>query len=335
MSDLVFAQPWAFLALLAVVLVVVLRAVGARRRPTMKVPAVGPLRLVRRTAALRLAWLPQALGALALVGMVLAVARPQQRTARARDVAVEGIDVVVALDLSTSMRAADFRPKDRFHVAKEVLKEFVQSRPSDRLGLVVFAADAFTQCPLTLDHSVLLNIIDQLKLGVIDDGTAIGNGVAMALNRLRHSEAKSRVVILITDGDNNAGNVSPMEAAEMAASLGIKVFTILVGKEGGKVPYPMEDPLGRTTYVDMDIPVNPELLKAMAATAGGEYYLASDRDALRRSLSDILDSLEKTRLFEAGTFARRDEVFFWFLWPALALALLDLLLRSTRLRRFP
>jgi Ca-activated chloride channel family protein len=333
-GDLLIARPWALLVLLPVALVIVLRWWWSRRRPTLKVAAVGPLRRLPRTTAMRAAWMPPVLGALGLVLVGLSLARPQARTAKARDVAVEGIDIVVALDLSTSMRAADFKPKNRFFVAKEVLKEFVQSRANDRMGLVVFAADAFTQCPLTLDQSVMLNIIDQLKLGVIEDGTAIGNGLATAVNRLRASEAKSKVAILITDGDNNSGNVSPLEAAEMAKSLGIRVYTILVGK-GGKVPYPQEDPFGRTTYVEMEIPTNPELLKQIARTADGAFYAATDRESLQRSLQDILDSLEKTRLFEAGAFAQHDELFAWALWPGLALLLADVLLRVTRLRRFP
>lgn len=333
-GDLLIANPWGLLALLPVLLGIVLRAWWLSRRPTMKLAAVGPLRHLPRTAWSRLSWLPSVMGAVGLVLVALSLARPQARTARARDVAVEGIDIVVALDLSTSMRAADFKPKNRFFVAKEVLKEFVHSRPNDRMGLVVFAAEAFTQCPLTLDQSVMLDIIDQLKLGVIEDGTAIGNGLATAVNRLRSSEAKSKVVILITDGDNNAGNVSPLEASEMAKSLGVRVYTILVGR-GGKVPYPQEDAFGRTAYVEMEIPTNPELLKQISSLAGGAFYAATDRESLQKSLQDILDSLEKTRLFEAGAFAQHEEMFAWLLWPGLVLLLSDVLLRVTRLRRFP
>ena len=333
-GELIVQSPWALLALLPALVVVGWRLWLLKRRPTLKVPAVGPLKLVPRTLSGRLHWVPQLFGALGLVLVVLALTRPQERTARARDVSVEGIDIVVALDLSTSMRAADFQPKSRIHVAKEVLKEFVRQRPNDRIGLVVFAAEAFTQCPLTLDHTVLLNIIDQVKLGVIEDGTAIGNGVATAVNRLRDSKAKSKVVILITDGDNNSGNVSPLEAAQMAKSMGVRVYTILVGK-GGKVPYPEKDAFGRTVYVNMDIPVNPTILRQIASTTGAAFYPATDRESLRHSLQDILDSLEKTRLFEAGAFAQHDELFGWLLWPGLALLLLDVTLRVTRLKRFP
>jgi Ca-activated chloride channel family protein len=322
------------LALIPIVALIVWRAVASRRRPTLKLGAVGPLQFVPRTVFARTAWLPQVLGALGLLLAGVSLARPQARTTKARDVSVEGIDIVVALDLSTSMKAADFKPHNRIYVAKEVLKEFVEARSSDRIGLVVFAAEAFTQCPLTLDHQVLLNIIDQVKLGVIVDGTAIGNGIATAVNRLRGSTAKSRVVILITDGDNNAGNISPVQAAQMAKDEGVRVYTVLVGK-GGKVPYPVTDAFGQEKYVEMEVDTNPDLLKQIANKADGAFYLATDRDSLRKSLQDILDSLEKTRLFDAGVASREEELASWFLIPAAVLVLLDLLLRSTRYRRFP
>lgn len=327
-------EPRALFLLVPVVGVLVWRLLQVRRRPTLAVPAVGPLRALVQSNAKKLSWLPFALGCIGLVLATLSLARPVSRTSAARDVAVEGIDIAIAFDLSTSMRAVDFKPKDRFHVAKEVLKEFIQERPNDRMGLVVFAADAFTQCPLTLDHRVLIDVLDSLRLGVIEDGTAIGNGIATAVNRLRSSEAKSKVVILITDGDNNSGNISPMTAAHMAKELGIRVYTVLVGR-GGMVPYPQTDTFGRTRFVDVDIPVNPELLRQISKVANGEYYNAVDRASLSKSLQDILDGLEKTRLFEAGASAHHDEMFFWFLWPALGCLLLDVLLRVTRLRRFP
>ena len=261
-GPLLLAQPVALWALVPVALAISLRFWWMRRRPQLTLPSVAALRTLPRTTAVKWRALPAILGALGLVLVTLSLARPQRRLSAARDVAVEGIDIVVSLDLSTSMRAADFKPKNRFFVATEVLKDFVRSRPNDRLGLVVFAADAFTQCPLTLDHAVLLNVIDRLRLGVIEDGTAIGNGLATAVNRLRASDARSKVVILITDGDSNAGNVSPLEAAQMAQSLGIRVYTVMVGK-GGKVPYPQQDAFGRTVYVDTEIPTNPALLQQL------------------------------------------------------------------------
>lgn len=328
------AQPEALWLLLPSLLVGAWRLWSLRRRPHVVVAQVAPLVALPRTWAVRLAWLPAALGALGLILSTASLSRPQVRLAAARDDSVEGIDIVVALDLSTSMRALDFQPRNRFFVATEVLKGFVASRPNDRLGLVVFAAEAFTQCPLTLDHDVLQQVIDGLRLGVLDDGTAIGDGLATSLNRLRPSEARSKVVILITDGDNNSGTISPMEAARMAHDQGMRVYTILVGK-GGRVPFPQAGPFGIEQTVMMEMPVNPALLEQISATTGGRSYTAVDRASLEESLRDILNALEKSRLFESGSEARYEELFHWLLWPGLLLLLADLVLRSTRLRRFP
>jgi Ca-activated chloride channel family protein len=329
-----FAHPWLLLLLIPVAGLIVWRGIAARRRPTLKISAVGPLQFVPRTFWSRTLWIPPTLGAVGLLAATVSLARPQAHLPNQRDVSVEGIDIAIALDLSGSMQAADFKPNNRLFVAKEVLKEFVTSRSSDRIGLVVFAAEAFTQCPLTLDHAVLLNIIDQMKTGVVKDGTAIGNGIATAVNRLRTSTAKSRVVILITDGDNNAGNVSPLQAAQMAKDLGVRVYTILVGK-GGKVPFPAQDAFGRQGYQMVEVATNPDLLKQIANKADGAFYLATDRDSLRMSLQEILDALEKTRMFDASAVSREDELAAFFLLPGAALMLLDLLLRATRYRRFP
>ena len=242
---------------------------------------------------------------------------------------------MVAFDLSTSMLAADFRPKDRITVAKEVLKNFIESRQNDRIGLVVFAGEAYTQCPLTLDYKVLEELLEQVRTGVIVDGTAIGNALATAVNRLRESDAKSRVVILITDGDNNAGNISPLQAAEIAKQLGIKVYTILIGK-GGRVPYPTgTDLFGRTTYEPVEIDVNPELLQQIAKATGGAYYPATDKESLESGLHAVLDSLEKSKIYEAGGSTRYDEWYARFFVPAALLGLLGLALRTSRLQGAP
>jgi len=250
---------------------------------------------------------------------------------------VEGIDIVIALDLSTSMSAADFLPRNRLHVAKEVLKEFMGRRPSDRIGLVIFAGEAYTQAPLTLDHEVLKTLVDQLEFGLIEDRTAIGNAIATALNRLRESDAKSKVVILITDGDNNAGQVSPRQAAEMARSLGVRVFPILVGK-GGVVPVPVpgaKDLFGQQYYDYQRMEVNPELLREIARISGGAYANAGDRTELERGLQAVLDRMEKTRIFETTGSTRSVELFPRLLGPAFWLGALGLLLGLTRWRTFP
>ncbi|WP_342375639.1 VWA domain-containing protein [Myxococcus stipitatus] len=273
--------------------------------------------------------------AVAVVAAVLAIARPQVRDSRVRDLSVEGIDIVVALDLSTSMEAGDFRPQNRLHVAKEVLSDFISNRVNDRIGLVVFAGAAYTQAPLTLDYGVLKEVIKQIRTRVLEDGTAIGDALATSLNRLRDSEAKSRVVVLITDGDNNAGKISPMDAANMAQALHVPVYTILVGK-GGKVPFPQgTDLFGNTVWRETEIPINPELMQDIADRTGGEYYRATDPEGLRRGLQKVLDSLERSRIMEGGASATYREEFHPFLLAAFGLFALELLLRATFLRVFP
>ncbi|ATB49803.1 vWA domain-containing protein [Corallococcus macrosporus] len=275
------------------------------------------------------------LRAAAVTAAVLAIARPQVRDSRVRDLSVEGIDIVVALDLSTSMEAGDFRPQNRMHVAKEVLSEFIANRVNDRIGLVVFAGAAYTQAPLTLDYGVLKEVVKQLRTRVLEDGTAIGDALATSLNRLRDSEAKSRVVVLITDGDNNSGKISPMDAANMAQALRVPIYTILVGK-GGKVPFPQgTDLFGNTVWRDTEIPINPELMQDIADRTGGEYYRATDPEQLREGLQKVLDSLERSKLMEGGASATYREEFHPFLLAAFGLAALELLLRASFLRVFP
>jgi Ca-activated chloride channel family protein len=279
--------------------------------------------------------LPSAAIVAALALVAVALARPQARERAAAPSSVEGIDIVVALDLSSSMAATDFEPRDRLHVAKEVLKEFVSRRATDRIGLVVFARDAYTQCPLTLDRGILRALVDPLRVGVLEDGTAIGNAVATAVNRLRESDAASRAVVLLTDGDNNSGQVSPLQAAELARALGVRVFPILVGT-GGLVPFPVAaDAAGRPRYERRRIDVNPALLQELARVTGGTYATASDRASLEDGLQAVLDRLEKTRILEAGSASRTVELFPRLLEPAFWLAALALLLLATRWRAFP
>ena len=329
------ASPWLLLAALLVAPAAYFALRQRRQRPTLRVTSTLSLHSLPRTWAVRAAWLPLAALLVAALFTALGLARPQARGAEQRDISVEGIDIVVALDVSTSMLAADFKPNNRISVAKDVLKSFLLSRTNDRLGLVAFASDAYTQCPLTLDQHVLLSILDSIRPGIIADGTAIGNAIATATNRLRESDAKSKVVLLITDGDNNAGQISPLEAAEAAAKLGVKVFTIMVGT-GGRVPYPTgKDLFGNPTYELVDIDVNPELLKQIAAKTGGQFYIATDKASLEGSLQDVLSRLEKTKLYEAGAYVSYDELYPWLLWPAALLALIAAGLRATRLRSFP
>ncbi len=310
--------------------------VERRRRAVLRFSAASQLFAQGRGLRPWGLWLLPVLRALAFTLAVVALARPQERDTRTRDLSVEGIDIMIALDLSTSMEAADFRPQNRLHVAKEVLGEFIAGRANDRIGLVVFSGAAYTQAPLTLDYGVLKEVVRQLRTRVLEDGTAIGDALATSLNRLRDSDAKSRVVVLITDGDNNAGKISPADAAEAARALGIPVYTILVGK-GGKVPFPAgQDPIfGNTIWRDVEIPINPELLQHMAKHTGGEFYRATDRESLKEGLQKVLDSLERSKLMEGGATATYREHFHEFLLYAFVLLALEWLLKSTVLRVFP
>ncbi|MDX2018627.1 MAG: VWA domain-containing protein [Deltaproteobacteria bacterium] len=262
-------------------------------------------------------------GAVALCGVALA--RPQ--TTRLDDnIELEGIDIIVALDVSGSMDERDLAP-NRLTAAKEVIRDFVSRRPSDRLGLVLFGREAYTYIPPTLDHGTYLRMLKDLQLGIVDEkGTAIGNGLGVALGRLRKSEARSKVVILLTDGDNNAGNISPVEAAKMAQTLGVKVYTILAGSSDS-ADDPSESQAGHR------YPVNPKLLEQIATMTGGTPYLATDRAALAKRFQTILEELEKSRMDDRGVLYA--ELYAWFLWPALALLLLELAMRFSRWGRLP
>ncbi len=261
--------------------------------------------------------------------VIAALARPR---VKAKEIIIhrEGVDIVIAFDISTSMKAADFKPKDRFTVAKETIKQFIKGRKNDRIGLVVFAGEAYTQVPLTSDFSIILNVLDSIKMGVIEDGTAIGNALALAVNRLRDSKAKSKVVVLLTDGDNNRGNIDPKEAAKLAKEYGIKVYTIQVGK-GGLVDYPVDAGMFGTVYQKVEIPVNPALLKEIAKTTGGKYFVATDASALKRIFKHI-DSLEKSPLPEPD-FVLYTEKYAYFLLPAFLLLLLDVFAGAYATRR--
>lgn len=277
----------------------------------------------------RLRHLPLVLRLFAVLALGMALARPQ--TSRARgDMQLEGIDIVIALDVSGSMQETDLVP-NRLDAAKMVIERFVRRRPSDRLGLVVFAKDAYTHVPLTLDHGTYLRMLNELQLGIIDGrGTAIGNGIGVALNRLRRSDAKSKVIIVLTDGDNNAGNISPIQAARFAQTLGVKIYTILAGdndaegaaaaSQGGPGQPPRQPP-------------NPKLLEEIASMTGGAPYLATDTQALAKNFQRILEDLEKSRLHDRAVLY--GELFPTFLWPALAALLLETILRLTRWRRLP
>ncbi len=272
-----------------------------------------------------------ALRLLVLALVIVALARPQTGRSRHTEYA-EGIDIMLVLDTSGSMQAQDFEPKNRLHVAKEVVKEFIGKRKQDRIGLVVFAADAITQCPLTLDYGLLDKLVDSVDFGMLDDGTAIGVALATACNRLRTSEAKSRIVILLTDGQNNAGMVDPTTAARVAAALGIKVYTVGVGTRG-RAPIPIDDPVFGRRLVSVDVDIDETTLRKIAELTDGKYFRATDREELYE-IYDRIDKLEKTKV-ESETYVEYTDRFPWFVIPALGLFLLEFGLEQTVLRETP
>lgn len=240
---------------------------------------------------------------LAVLLVTVALARPQHGL-RENELSGRGVDIVLALDLSSSMRAEDFQPDNRLFVAKKVAADFVNQRPHDRLGLVVFAGTALTQCPLTLNHEALIDLLERVDFGMVEDGTAIGQGLATALNRLRQSRAKSRVVILLTDGVNNRGVIDPLTAAELARALGVRVYTIGVGTTG-IAPMPVDDPVQGRHYEMMPVEIDETTLTAIAERTGGKYFRAKDSQALAAIYRQI-DGLEKSDLTSAAYSEWRD-----------------------------
>jgi Ca-activated chloride channel family protein len=332
-SALRFARPWALLLALAAPLVLLSRGVWDKvRSPRLQVSRGADLAALPRGRRVHLRPLLYALRVSALLLCVLGLMRPQSIHARERN-ELEGIDIVLTLDLSLSMQASDIAPS-RFEATKVVVDDFVTRRPNDRMGAVVFGRDAYTLLPLTTDKDTLRAAIADLELGMIEGrGTAIGNAVGVALNRLRGSRAKSKVMILLTDGDSNSGNIAPDEAAEFAQNLGVKLYTILMGRaDEAKVQRGL-DLFGRPLFGGGNFPVNPELLKRMAQRTGGEFFMAADRRGLERSFHAILDRLEKSEIEDAG--AVYGELFPAFVGPAVLLLLLEALLGSTVLRRWP
>lgn len=317
--------------------------------PGLRFPARERLATVpRRGLRARLAHLPLWLRLAALALLLIALTRPQRPEAETAD--VEGIDIVVAFDMSGSMASVDIsdedlirlrnrgeEPRDRFTSATKVLRDFISTRQHDRVSLVVFGKEAFLQFPLTLDYGVMLDILDRLTLGDIDgSGTAIGNALAMSLARLRESEAKTRLVILITDGDDNGSQVSPVEMAKEAAERGVRVFTILVGSEDQtRQPTDTIDFFtGQRIYRKVDNDVNPALLQQIAELAHGRFYRSTNEEELAEDFVEIIDEFEKSRLVDYAA-ADRDELYPSFLLAGLALLLLEILLSQTVLRRFP
>lgn len=268
---------------------------------------------------------------LVLVLMIFALARPQSSYSR-EQVTSEGIDILLILDISESMLAEDFEPTNRLQAAKMVIREFLSHRKNDRIGLVVFAGESVTLCPLTFDYHALTNRLRDVKTGLIKDGTAIGDALAKATNRLRHSETKSKIAILLTDGENNAGTIHPITAAQVAKTFGIKVYTIGVGKTGG-APIPYYDPIFGKQYKQVLSYVDEETPKQIAQITAGRYFRATDRQKLSQIYEEI-NQLETTKI-EVTTYTRYKELAIYLLFPAIVLLTLEIALTNTRLRKIP
>lgn len=289
---------------------------------TVKVSSTTSLSSAPRTLRYYARHLPLVLRCVVVMLVAVALARPQSTESMSKTT-VDGVDIVLALDVSGTMLAADFEP-NRLTVAKEVAAKFIADRPNDRIGLVIFAGESYTQSPITTDKAALHTLLQQVEFGIIDDGTAIGMGLATSINRLRESDAKSKVVILLTDGVNNTGQVAPLAAADIAAEYGIKVYTVGVGKRG-TAPYPVVDMWGRTQYVQQRVEIDEQTLTDIAAKTGGEYFRATDERALY-DIYERINQLEKSRV-ETDNYVKYNELFAPYLLLALALLFVEFLVR--------
>ena len=273
--------------------------------------------------------LPFALRMLAIACLIVVLARPQS-TDSWQNSSTEGIDIIMAMDISSSMLAEDLKP-NRLEAAKDVAASFINGRPSDNIGLVVFAAESFTQCPLTTDHGVLLNLFKDIHPGIIQDGTAIGLGLANAVSRIKDSQAKSKVIILLTDGVNNTGEVAPVTAAEIAKTFGVRVYTIGVGTKG-EAPYPIQTAFG-VQYQNVPVEIDEPVLKQIAATTGGQYFRATDNASLKEIYSEI-DKMEKTKI-SVQEYSKKEEEYKNWALLVFALLLIEVLLRNSIFRNIP
>ncbi len=273
--------------------------------------------------------IPFILRFLALILLIIVIARPTLSNS-VRNETTEGIDIVLAMDISGTMLAEDLRP-NRLEAAKRVAIEFIVERPNDNIGLVVFAGESFTQCPLTTDHAVLINLFNGIKYGIIEDGTAIGMGLANAVSRIKDSNAKSKVVILLTDGSNNAGEIAPITAAEIAKTFGVRVYTIGVGTRG-MARYPVQTPVG-IRYQDMPVDIDEDMLRQISGMTGGRYFRATDNDNLKAIYAEI-DQMEKTKI-AVKEYKKKTEIYLPFALVAFLLIVAEVILRNTVLKKLP
>lgn len=324
-----FQNPDILYLLVVIPLIIAYYIFVSRRRAAMRVSTLGGERMPR-TLRYWLRDLPMVLRLSALAVLIVALARPVEAHSSSES-STEGIDIVLAMDISGSMLAKDFEP-DRITASKHLASEFAAERIGDRISVVAFAGEAFTQCPLTSDKASVGTMLSRLRSGVVDDGTAIGNGLATAINRLRESGAKSKVVVLLTDGVNNRGQISPIMAAEIARDMGIKVYTIGVGTKG-QAPMPAVDMFGNQTYVMADVEIDEELLRKIANTTGGEYFRAVDNEALKQIYSQI-DEMEKSEV-QITHYTSYEELYLGWLLLGLLLLVAEFIVERIVLNRIP
>lgn len=327
-----FQNPWMFLLLLLIPWMVFQHV---RNRPAaFHFSSLETLKRLQPPHVAIMAWTPLVLRCLAVLLIVIAIARPQEGR-KSTEILTHGVDIMLALDTSGSMQAMDFekkdQPVDRLTIVKDVVSEFIEGREFDRMGMVVFGEEAFTQCPLTLDHNILQEFLKRLNIGVAGDSTAIGSAIGIAVKRLKDLESKSKVIILLTDGRNNSGNIPPLQAAEIAKTLGIKIYTVGVGTRG-KAPFIVDGLMGQR-MVYQNVEMDEAVLREIAGITGGKYYRATDADSLKKIYAQI-DQLEKSEVkwIDHSEFK---ELFPYYLVPGILLLLTELVLAQTRLRRIP
>jgi Ca-activated chloride channel homolog len=329
-----FAHPWVLWFLLLLPLLALLKGrVGGQAAVTFS--ATGPLAAIGRRRKSRAGALLVALSQLALACFVVALARPQLGNTLTRTQA-SGVDIIIAIDVSRSMLAEDFtignQRANRLEAVKNVTERFIRQRPNDRIGIVAFAGRPYLVSPITLDHDWLIANLDRLQTGMVEDGTAIGSAIALASNRLKDKEAKTKIIILLTDGDNNSGRVTPLTAAEAASALGIRIYTIGAGTHG-PVPFPVQDPFGRTVYRQVEMTFGEDELRQIASITNGEYFRATDTKTLE-GIFTAIDQLEKTKI-EVERFAQFRDLFPWLVAAGLTLLAAEVGLSQTLWRRLP
>lgn len=330
LNNIVFAYPWVLYFLLIIPLLAVWYFLKGKKNRSSIIYSSTKLFPENLTSVrTKIIHLPFVLRLIAIALLIIALARPQDFTT-GTNVNTEGIDIAIVLDISGSMLAEDFKP-NRLEAAKQVIDKFIDGRISDRIGLVIFSRDAFTQCPLTIDYSVLRNLLREIKSGMLEDGTAIGNAIANGVNRLKDSDAKSKVIILLTDGVNNAGEVDPLSAAEIARTFGIRIYAIGVGTRG-EAPYPVQTPFG-IRYQMMPVEIDETLLKQISERTGGQYFRATNNRALEEIYNRI-DKMEKSKI-EITSYRSARELYFNWVAAAFIFLIVEVGLSKTILRKLP